>query len=158
MLDRTDEAYDSIFKAVWSSDTQNVAWYWLACLASRKNRLTQALEFVENALVYNTHDMKSRLLKTMLLRRTGGDRHEWISESLHIDPLDLGLAYEAAVLSDDLVAWKKLMRGDSRNYRLLAFRYAEMGEGETALKILEAGPSDHPMTWYAKGHHRHAPQ
>jgi len=151
MLDRTDEAYDSIFKAVWSSDTQNVAWYWLACLASRKDRLPQAREFVENALVYNTHDMKSRLLKTVLLRRTGEDCQEWIRESLQIDPLDLGLAYEEAVRSGDLEAWQKLMRGDSRNYRLLAFRYVEMGASETALKILKLGPSDHPMTWYAKG-------
>ena len=151
MLDRSDEAYDSIFKAVWSADTQNVAWYYLACLAARKNRLAQALEFVGKALVFNAHDMKSRLLKTVLLRRMGVERQEWLSESLRIDPLDLGIAYEAAMACGNLEEWKKLMRSEGRNYRLLAFRYTEMGDGEAALTILDQGPADHPMTWYAKG-------
>ncbi len=151
MLGRYEKAYDAFFKAVWSAETQNVAYYRLACLQSRWNHHQKALEFVEKALIYHSHDMKSRLLKTILLRKLGKSTSEWIEESRQIDPLDHGLAYEQTIGTDEKSGWLALMRREGRYFFALAFLYEEMGDVKEALSILSHALANDPMTTYAKG-------
>lgn len=151
MLGRYEEAYEAFYKSVWSAETQNVAWYRLACLQSHNHHYRQALEFVEKALVYNWHDMKSRLLKTLLLRKLGKGTTDWIKESRRIDPLDHGHTYEYARSTGEWDEWHSLMRQEGRYYLVLAFLYEEMGDAHEALAILSYAPTTDPMVEYAKG-------
>ena len=152
MTEDYEGAYESFFKATWTADTQNVAWYRLACLSLRKEQFEMALECVEKALVYNWHDMKSRLVKAILLRKHNKNTQKWIEESKAIDPLDHSIAYEDALCSHNPDSWQALMRNESHNYLLLALTYDEIGDVEHALNILSFAPENNPMIIYARGY------
>ena len=46
-LGEEEEAYDSFFKATWSNEQQEMAYYYLAVLDARKNRFVHALDMIE---------------------------------------------------------------------------------------------------------------
>ncbi|MDH6364284.1 tetratricopeptide (TPR) repeat protein [Enterococcus sp. PF1-24] len=137
-------AYDSFYKATWSDDTQGAAFFQLACLALGKGQTAEALTFVERALVRNQYNMKARLLKTAILRKTGQTTEDWLVESLKLDPLDLGSYYEKGAATQ----WEKVMRGSLNNYLELALDYYHFGLLEDSLKILQACPQESPLVYY----------
>ena len=54
-----EEAYDAFFKATWSSEQQEMAFYYLAAIDARRGRLGQAMEHIERSLVKNAHNIKA---------------------------------------------------------------------------------------------------
>lgn len=152
MQGKYEQAYPKFYKATWSAEMQNAGFYRVACLESRRQDYRQALEHVEQALVRNWHDMKSRLLKSILLRKLGEDVRLWLEESQKIDLLDLGIAYEISLEQKEPTQWKQLMRSSAHNYLRLASTYEEMGFAEEAFAILSLCPVAYPMISYAKGY------
>lgn len=161
-----EKAFDAFYKATWSAETQNTGFYRLACLAARKGRYEEALEFAEKSLIRNWHDMKTRSLKAALLRKIGlaesgssdvGNHalQDFLKESLAIDPLCMGCLYEQALLDESKAEWKKKMRAEAHNYLELALDYQTPGFYEDALDILEACPEKTPMVFYHQGHQYH---
>ncbi len=148
---RTEEAYDAFYKATWSAETQNAAFYWLANLDARKGNLESALEMAERSLVRNWHDMRTRTLKAALMRKLGQENAAWIEDSLKIDPMYMGLLYEKGLREDDLEGWVYKMRTDAHNYLELAIDYTQAGMYEDALTILALCPASGPMPDYYQG-------
>ncbi len=151
MTGRPGEAYDAFYKAAWSAETQNMAFYRLAALEARRGRYEAALAFCEKALIRNWHDMRTRNLKAALLRRMGQDFFSYTQESLRIDPLYQGLLYELGLANDDLDTWVQTMRGEAHNYLELAIDYVQAGFYEDALTILTLCPASSPMPDYYQG-------
>lgn len=161
-----EKAFDAFYKATWSAETQNTGFYRLACLAARKGRYEEALEFAEKSLIRNWHDMKTRSLKAALLRKIGlaedgpsdvGNRalREFLKESLIIDPLCMSCLYEQALLDGSKAEWKRKMRAEAHNYLELALDYQTFGFYADALDILEACPEKTPMVFYHQGYQYH---
>lgn len=153
VMDQKDaEAYDAFYKATWSLETQCGGFYWLACLACKKADYVQALEFVDKSLIYNWHNMKARTLKASLMRMTDTENATFLMESAGIDPLDMGIRYESALLSGDLTSWKKAMRAPAHNYLELSLDYIKAGLYEDAVTMLTACPTASPMISYYLGY------
>lgn len=150
-----DKAYDAFFKSTWSAETQNTAFYWLACLAARKNEFEQALEFVDKSLIRNWHDMKARTLKLALLRKLGKDIDTVLNESINIDPLYMGILYEEAVKNNDMASWKDKMRKFAHNYLELSLIYLKAGLYQDAYNILINCEDDNPLVYYYLGYISH---
>jgi len=109
-----ETAYDAFFKSTWSADTQSAGFYWLSCLVARAGRIfstspeqpakgetaayEQALEFAEQSMIRNWHNMNARMLKAAMLRRLGRPSEAFLRECLEIDPLHMGCLYEMALL------------------------------------------------------------
>ncbi len=147
-----DKAYDAFYKATWSAEMQNTAFYWLANLAAKKGDYEQALDFIDKSLVRNWHDMKARSLKLALLRKLGRDTKALLAESLAIDPLYMGCLYEQAAATGDFKAWNDKMREFAHNYLEISLDYMKAGLYEDALNILHNCPDKNPMCFYYQGY------
>ncbi len=152
MLGRDDEAYDAFYKATWSYETQSGGFLWLSCLSCRRKDYKAALDFINQSLIRNWHNMRARTLKASILRLLGKDVKDFLSESQCIDPLDMGIRYESALSSGNLSEWKRTMREPSHNYLELSLDYIKAGLYDDALHILSACTDDSPMIHYYQGY------
>jgi tetratricopeptide (TPR) repeat protein len=133
---RKREAYDAFYKATWSSAQQEGGFYYLAAIECERNECEAALAHVERSLIKNTHSVKARGLKAVLLHRLGraGEASAWIAESLAIDPFDHLSAWEAGGEGANLEAF--LLR--TEDCLQTARDYLEFGCPELAAAVLKA--------------------
>lgn len=154
--ERYEEAYDAFFKATWSNEQQEMAFYFLATIAARKGEYPAALEFVEKGLVKNSHNIKARGLKAQILRKLGRTdaAKAWIRENLQVDSFDYVSAYEETLLEAEeergskQAELKEKMRNFHQNFIQAAIDYMESGAYEEALGILNLCDAVWPMLDY----------
>lgn len=154
-----DEAFDAFYKATWSNEQQEMSFYYLACIAARRNEFEQALEFAEKGLVKNAHNIKARGLKAVLLRKLGHseEAERWIGENRKLDAFDYLSAFELYLLKGDakiLTEMNGLMRNFSENYLMTARDYAEAGFYAEAVKLLDQCTEEKPMLYYYRGYYQ----
>ena len=151
-------AFDSFYKATWNAAQQESAFYELACISSEKFEFSQALMYVERALVRNAHHMKARALKNAIMRKQNKQQEAicFARQSLEIDPLDLAAQYER-LLAGDTEHSKDFGARISANPNWaieLALDYAAAGFYEDAIGVLQAHLSNLsdtavcPMVYY----------
>lgn len=153
--EKTDKAYDAFFKATWSSEQQEMAFYYLAAIDARRGNLEMALELVTKGLVKNTHNIKARGLKAFLLRKLEQKEEiqSWIDENLKVDAFDylsmfeLGFSQEMEEVGT-LTKLNGLMRNFDENYLQVARDYAEFGAYDEAIFVLRQCTSGNPMLFY----------
>ncbi len=154
LQERLEEAYDAFYKAAWSSEQQEMAFYYLAVIDALAGRLEQALDHVERGLVKNVHNVRARGLKACLLRKLGRTEQAlvWVRENLTIDPFDFVSGNEEILLTGETKekrdAWKEKMRGWREHYLETARHYAEMGDFCQAVQVLEMYDGEFPMISY----------
>lgn len=156
---RMDEAYDAFYKATWSNEQQEMAFYYLAAIDARRGNFEQALELAEKGLVKNAHNVKARGLKAYILRKLGmeEDAKEWIGQNLKVDGFDYVSMFELAALSEEgagreavLARTNELMRGFAENYLQAARNLGEFGAYEEAVRVLGQCGENKPMLSYYK--------
>ena len=152
MTGRDEEAFDAFYKATWSYETQSSGFYWLACLSCKKGDYSAALEFIDQSMIRNWHNMKARTLKAAILRALDQDPSALLAESSSIDPLDMGVRYEKALICGSMEDWKRMMRRPAHNYLELSLDYMKAGFYEDARNILAACEDPSPMVSYYLGY------
>ncbi len=157
---RLEESYDAFYKATWSSEQQEMSFYYLAAILAKQGKFAHAYELVEKALVKNAHNIKARGLKAYLLRKLGREEaaKAWIAENLELDPFDFVSGYELVILQncceEALVVWKTQMRDFKENYLMAARDYAEFGAYGEAIWVLGECPEDYPMIHYYMAYYK----
>ncbi|MDE6874134.1 MAG: DUF5107 domain-containing protein [Lachnospiraceae bacterium] len=145
------EAYENFYKAAWSAEQQEKAYYYVAALDAREGKWALALEHAERSLVRNAHNIKARGLKAYLLRKLGRkeDALRWGRENLALDPFDL-VSCREAVLYGTLAEeeFERRLGNSPESYLLAARDYAEFGAFEEACGLLNACRAAHPMIKY----------
>ena len=155
-----EDAYDSFFKATWSSEQQEMSFYYLAAIDSRAGRFGKALAHVEKALVKNTHNIKARGLKAYILRKLGRleDAAAWAEENLALDPFDFLSGNEKVMLHNGDRRLREevnnRMRFFRENYLMTARDYAEAGAYAEAAALLRECPDEYPMLYYYEAYYR----
>ena len=152
---RIEDAYDYFYKASWSNEQQEMAFYYIAAIDARSGKLDKSLEHVEKALIKNSHNIKARALKAWLLRRMGKQQQAFIliRENLTLDPFDFVSGYEEIKIvhsKEVRFALKNKMRDFHENYLMAAKDYAEFGAYEEAVELLDDCPVKSPMIFYYK--------
>lgn len=146
-----DGAFDAYYKAVWDGNMQNKAYYRLACLASKKGKYSEALEYVDQSLMRGMNNYRARAIKTAFLRilHRDDEARSFAKETHRMDPLNHAGVYELAKLGvcERDTLWN-LMRGDNHNYIELALVYAAAGLYYEAEDVLRNAPCDEPMVHY----------
>ena len=153
---REAEAYDAFYKAAWTSEQQEMSFYWLAAIDARGGRLDRALEHIERSLVKNAHNVRARGLKAYLLRKLNraGTAARWVEENLALDPFDFVSGYEKLLLGlSDGAELADRIRGFRENILMTARNYAAFGAYEEALGVLERCGEDYPMLWYYRAYY-----
>lgn len=140
--EKTEEAYDSFYKACWNAAWQDAGYYALAQLSATKGNWEEALYEIDKSLLRNWHNLRGRHLKTTILRRLRRTEEAlgWIEASLRIDRFNFGCGFEKYLLTGDEEEKRKLlvrMRTEAHNYEELALDYASSGCWEEALQVTE---------------------
>lgn len=152
--ERYEESYDAFYKATWSNEQQEMAFYYLSVLDAREGRFAKALGHVEKGLVKNAHNVKARGLKAYLLRKLGRfkEAERQIEDNLLLDPFDFVSENEKILLggndSELRTALNKKMRNFQENYLMTARDYGEFGAYQEALGILNSCTKEYPMLKY----------
>ncbi len=146
-----DEAYDHFYKSTWSYAQRASGYFALAQIDTRRGDYAKAIDHLDRALVTNAHNNKVQALKTAVLRKMGEIESalQVIRETLEIDPLDIWMHNELALLTDDNSELMRILRGDVQNYLDLAFDYASVGLYEEASEILTKEEFSYPIVYYA---------
>ncbi len=154
---KMEDAYDAFYKATWTNEQQEMSFYYLAAIAAGKGEYEEALEFIHKSLIKNSHNIKARGLKAILLRKLGQmeEAKSWILENLNVDPFDYLSRFEQVVLCDRdeemLESVNLLMRDFQENYLQTARDYAEGGFYQEAVEVLDQCLKDYPLIHYYKG-------
>lgn len=159
--ERMDEAYDAFYKAAWSSEQQEMSFYYTAVIQAQKKNYEQALALLEKSLIKNSHNIKARGMKAVLLRKLGRDREAmaWIRESLRIDAFDFVSRMEQEHLAAGKeqeayrIERRRLMRDFQENYLQTARDYAEAGFYAEAVEALQECSRKYPMLYYYIGYY-----
>ena len=149
---RLPDAYAAFYKAAWNYAWQSPAYYALAAIDCLRGDFMSALEHLEYGLRTNADNLKTRDLKTAVLRHLGRTEEAMASarETLAMDPLDLQARYEL----DEFFA---ILNGAADTCLDLAFDYSEAGfwaDGENLIErfLARAGASaPHPMLLLREG-------
>ena len=155
--ERFEEAFDSFYKASWVSELQEMSFYYLAAIASRKGEYEEALELIEKSLVKNMHSIKARGLKALILWKLGKEAQakEWIGENLKLDAFDFVSLFTLICISGDaselIERFHDLTRDFHETYLMASRDLAESGFYEEAVKLLSMYPGDKPMIHYYSG-------
>lgn len=154
--ERYEEAYDAFYKAVWTSEQQEMSYYYLAVLEARKGKYQEALEFLEKSLAKNACNMRGRALKCMLLRKLGKKKEslQHAEENLRFDPFDYVSAWEIygySKMEHMDVLWKKIQNRES-TFIEMAIDYGRCGFYQEAVDILNHYTGKKPMIHYYKAH------
>lgn len=152
------EAFDAFYKATWSSEQQEMSYYYLAVIKTREKEYKEAMELAEKGLVKNIHNVKARGLKAFLLRMLGQETtaQQWIRENLQLDPFDYMSRYEQWMIKKEdslLNELNTLMRNSPENYLKTARQYGEFGAFEEALGILSECTVGYPLISYYRGYY-----
>lgn len=140
-LDENDKAYDAFYKSIWSSETQSQGFYHLACISVKNKEYSKALEFVNNSLIRNYHNMKARTLKAEIMSMLGVDNREFVAESYEIDKLSSGILYLLDEPIDRFV-----------NYLDLSLDYMQFGLYSKAVEVLDGCNESNALVEYYKGY------
>lgn len=164
---RYEEAFVVFYKATWSAALQDIAYLQLAYIECRRLNWREALLLVERSLVRNSHSLKARHLKAIVLRHLQyfDAAIEWTRESLRIDHFDFGSRHEwykvlvekgqvqeASLVLNEL---KQLMRDVPHNYIETAIDYANAGAYAAAYQWLlpMAVSKRDPLVFYYLGYY-----
>ena len=109
--DRKKEAYDAFYKATWTNAQQEMSYYYLAAIACENGEYEQALELIERSLVKNSHNVKARGLKAVLLRKLNRmeEAAVWRAENLKLDAFDYVTLFEQVLTEENWAekVWNK---------------------------------------------------
>lgn len=141
LLGEYEKAYDAFYKSTWSAETQSQGFYHLACLSAKNKEYSKALEFINNSLIRNNHNMKARVLKAELMRLLNMNNADFLQESYGIDKLSAGILY---LLDKPL--------GRTVNYLKLSLDYMQYGFYEKAVAVLNSCKDNNPLLEYYMGY------
>lgn len=141
LLGEYEKAYDAFYKATWSAETQSQGFYHLACICTRKQEYSKALEFINNSLIRNYHNTKARVFKAELMHLLNLDNAAFLQESYKLDKLAAGILYQL-----------NMPLARTVNYLKLSLDYMQFGLYEKAVEILNSCKEDNPLLEYYKGY------
>lgn len=148
---RFDEAYDAFYKAAWSADEQETAYYYLACIDCRRGDWETALEHAGRSLIKNGHHLKARALRGLILSRLGREEEalaQWNS-NLKLDAFD----YVSRLAMGDAQGAIRLMNGRASTLIECAADFAEAGFWAQAVETLGLYETQDPMVYYHRAYY-----
>lgn len=92
-------AYDLFYKCLWSNEHKGAAYYYLAAIEYTRGRFEEAYRLADEGVACGGHDVRSRLVKCMALKRMGllGEMREHLQTVMEQDPFDLISRFEMGV-------------------------------------------------------------
>lgn len=146
LLGEHSAAYDSLFKASWSSAFFAPAHYHLAQLAALQGDLALAKDHIEQALSACARNQQARALRICLLRKLGQPQLalDACASALSSAPFNFLALFEHYLLTEQphaLSLFEKRTRLDAQNLIECALDYARAGFFQDAAAVLAYCPT-----------------
>ncbi|MDI6617285.1 MAG: DUF5107 domain-containing protein [Clostridiales bacterium] len=163
-LGEDNAALNAFQKASWNYCWRSAAMHQSAEIEARYGNYNLALNYIEICLNTNIWSVKSRDLKSAVLRRLGrfSEALELCKETNSYDKLDYGSRYELYLIQcalnetkkaeDTLENLKFILNGKISSYIGLAADYINAGFYSEAQSVLEKCNNDFPMKHYYLGY------
>ena len=151
--EKNDEAFDAFYKATWVSELQEMGFYYLSAIACRRGDYEEALDFIEKSLVKNSHSVKARGLKAMILYKLPqrDAAMDAIRDNLKLDPFDFVSRAALIFMGEKEDSFHELSRDFHETYLMVSRDLTEAGFDEEAVRMLSLYPGETPMIHYYKG-------
>lgn len=153
--ERYSEAYDAFFKATWSNAEQEMSFFYLAKIATRKKNYSEALDFVNRSLIKNSHNMLARDLKAIILGKLNLKQEalSCLSENLEIDPFDYLSLFEKSRLDPAVKSeFPQYLLNNPQGIISIANDYASCGCYDEAVEVLNLFLKEYPLIDYYKAY------
>lgn len=149
-------AREHYFKASWSGNCRDAAWWSLARLAAKANHWQEALAHVEQSLQFNGSNTLAMGLKALALaqQQSKDAALTYIAGALEQYPLNYTLYYARWAISGEasaLAALRNVTGQRGANACLLAGWLSSLGQYAAAREMLAAleSPETLPLLWQA---------
>jgi tetratricopeptide (TPR) repeat protein len=138
---KTDEAFDTFYKAAWSQEWKSPAYFALAEISAARGDFAAALKFADSSLAANALNIRASGLKAAALRHLGRtvEAREVVAAARNTDPLDVRLMAEQWLATKDAAAGPMLfatLNTYSPTAQELAAEYADAGLWRDAIDVL----------------------
>lgn len=139
---KTDEAFDSFYKAAWSQEWKAPAYFSLAEIASARGDFAAALNYVNSSLDANALNLRAYGLKSAILRhlnRPSDAREVLALAARKCDPLDARLMAEQWLASKSDSSAKTLfttLDNHGANAQEIAAEFSDAGLWQDGLDVL----------------------
>ncbi|GHT28931.1 hypothetical protein FACS189432_07540 [Bacteroidia bacterium] len=160
---QAEEAYDSFYRASWSSAWHTASYYQLAEMDCIRENYDIALDHLNRSISTNTDNIRALNLKAIVLRKiqatnAAQELLQTILEDSKINHLALNELYilTASQSSARLSELTKLMRDEVQSYLELGKEYAHAGFYQEAIDLLvrlEQKGNQFPMLYYHLGYY-----
>ncbi|MFW0767535.1 DUF5107 domain-containing protein [Trabulsiella odontotermitis] len=149
-------AREHYFKASWSGNCRDAAWWSLARLAAKTGNWQDALAHVDLSLQFNGSNLLAMGLKALALSHQQGDADAlaYISECLERYPLNYPLHYVRWAILRDTASLRTLRQVTGQrgaNACLLAGWLTSLGQNDAAREMLQSLDCQEalPLLWLA---------
>lgn len=163
------KAYDSFYKAIWTSQWQDVGYFSLAQIDISNEKYEEALDHISKSLDRNANNGKAYVLKSFLLRKLHRQQDALlvVEEALRRDRFNLGALFEKMnVLAAQNITQESqncrnkiifLSRNKGNNMLAYARDYADAGLYTEATNFIELLDSEcrTPLTEYYRAYYAH---
>lgn len=139
---KTDEAFETLYKAAWSQQWKGPAYFELAEIASARGNFSEALNLIDHSLEANALNVRASVLKAAMLRhlgRAGEARDCVLMAQHHTNPLDPGLLAEQWLLGGNSCAQELFTTLNSfpTTAQEVAAEFLDSGLWDDGRKVLE---------------------
>ena len=167
LLENSDEAYDKLYRASWSSAWHTASYFQLAEIDCERGDYNIALDHLNRSISTNTDNIRALNLKGAVLRKMGDNagakqfleavmektkiNHMALNE-LYLIETALGNTSKAASILTELT---RIMRDEIQPYLELSTEYASAGFYKEAIDLLtrlEKKGNQFPMLYYYLGY------
>ncbi len=155
---REDEAYDAFFKATWNAGQRSVAYFQLACIATKRKAYEEAKGFVARALETNSRNPKAHCLQACLLikQQQRSQAYNKLMENLEIDSFDYSSRFVLAKeFQDTHDALLRLMHNRLSSFIECSLDFANFGFYDYAFEMLSLYGFKNPMHSYYLAYYAH---
>lgn len=99
---KLDEAYNALYKAIWSDAWKSAGYFALAQIAATRGDMATALDHINESLLSNGINTKALALKAALLRHSGKKEEagKVLADINKIDPLDVRALAESWLIDN----------------------------------------------------------
>lgn len=163
-LEENDAALDAMQKSSWNYAWRSASMHEASEIKAKQGNYNASLEYIQTSLNTNIWSLKSRNLKSALLRKLGklNEAKDLCEETIAYDRLDYGSKFELYLILQDLKEnikaeetiqdLKCILNEKVASYLELSGDYMNAGFYDEACNVLELCKAESPLKHYYLGY------
>ena len=153
-MNKLDDAYDTLYRAVWDYSYRSAALFALAEIDCVKGRFSDALRNLDESISLNNGHTRAMNLKSAIYRALGENEKsiEVANQVLELDKLNMLARVELSMHQDNKAEICDMFDSKPENFIDVAVAYVNAGFYQDAISALEISQKEYPLYNYYKAY------